>query len=121
MICCGEALVQYIDILQKSSWRLGNEDIQAMYDTYKSFLRFWNVCGLPQKPQSHFMIHLLVRSAWSGNPTHYATWEDEGLNKHIVSIGAACHKRVWELRVLTYFAELETSRNNKRARVARGR
>ena len=32
-------------------------------------------------PKFHLMYHILLRSAWFGNPTGYATWKDESLNK----------------------------------------
>ena len=38
-------------------------------------------------PKHHRMYHLLLNSKFHGNPTHYATWADEGFKK---TLKAAC-------------------------------
>jgi hypothetical protein len=38
-------------------------------------------------PKHHLLFHLLYKSRFQGNPTQYATWLDESLNK---TLKAAC-------------------------------
>ena len=45
-------------------------------------------------PKHHAFYHLLRNSAWQGNPTLYANWEDEALNKVL----KGCCRNISQLR-----------------------
>lgn len=49
----------------------------------------------PLPPKCHFMIHLIQRALFKGNPCKYGTYRDESFNGLIAKIARACHRRTW--------------------------
>ena len=87
---------------------------KEMLDAVKRFLRLAPVAGVPPKPKAHVCGHVPRRSLTEGSPADHATWMDETLNRHLASMGAAAHRKVWELRVLSSFELWMTSRKRLR-------
>ena len=50
-----------------------------------------------------------------GNPTMYATWEDEGLNKKVRDLAGALHSHTFERRLLSQMNAKGTSSGSKAA------
>jgi len=48
-----------------------------VYSTHVAIMEEYEVFT----PKHHLMFHLLKKIDYQGNPTYYATWLDEGLNK----------------------------------------
>lgn len=68
--------------------------LHIMYETYKRFVHFCELAGVPRKPNNHLFGYLVQRTEWTGNPRLYRTSEDEGLNAVLKSVGIAAHRTV---------------------------
>ena len=84
--------------------------VHAMYDVLLRLYRLWGDTELPKRPKLHQRMHLVDRAPHQGNPSHYATWEDESLNKVLGNLGRQAHRSVWEARILVYFEAGEGQR-----------
>ena len=116
LIRCGEGILTYIGVLKKSPQRVAPAALQKMYDAMLVFFRFWHLAKLPVKPKLHMLMHMLERTAWSGNPAFHSTFADEGLNKVLAATSRVAHRAVWELRIFAYFERTETERATKARR-----
>jgi hypothetical protein len=106
-----------IDIIYGSPFVLKPGQIQAMHDNYNIFYVNAEDAGVPFKPKSHLMAHVIARSEEEGNPKYYATFEDEDLNAVVKRIGQVAHRLVWEYRVFSHFDLAEERRAPKRKMV----
>jgi hypothetical protein len=67
-------------------------------------------------PKYHLMFHLLYQSRFHGNPTYYATWLDESLNKTLKAACKHASHMTFEGSVLLKMRELlRDNRGFKRA------
>ena len=118
MIRCGEGILTHIGLLKNSPQTVNHADLQNMYGAMLQFFRFWHLAQLPVKPRLHMLMHMLDRTAWSGNPAYHSTFADEGLNKALAATSRAAHRAVWELRIFAYFERTETERAAKARRAS---
>ncbi|CAK9016517.1 unnamed protein product [Durusdinium trenchii] len=77
------------------SRRLTRNQVHRALGCYSRFLSFYNKAGGPLVPKTHFMVHLIQRSLYKGNPRKYSTYRDESLNGQIAKIARSCHRRTW--------------------------
>ena len=77
--------------------------LQGMYDCMARLFRLWSASGLLKRPKLHWLMHLVDRTAENGNPTYYACWADEGLNRVFGNLGRQARRQDWEVRILMYF------------------
>lgn len=87
-----------------------------MLDAAKRFLIMCLKGGVAPKPKLHLMMHSALRCRSEGSPASHATWQDETLNRLVASVGAAAHRKVWELRVMESFDSALRARDAKRKR-----
>ena len=78
-----------------SSRVLSRQEVQTSLNAYLRFLRFYSDAGGPLHPKHHFMLHLLQRSVYKGNPRMYTTYRDETFNGMLAKIARSCHRRTW--------------------------
>ena len=57
-----------------------------LYARHQALMRYYDV----MTPKHHLIVHLIDLSEFHGNPTLYATWFDESLNKVLKK---ACRER----------------------------
>ena len=98
LIGAGEALQDYFDLIGDAPRNVPAPTLQRMYDAIKKHLVLSQRAGVPMKPKHHLVIHLVARTAKHGNPSYYATFTDEGINKLLKKVGHAVFGKVEEAR-----------------------
>jgi len=125
LVEAGRALEQYLVITRQHGPSLPPSAVQALVDAVLRFLVMREPAGIGYIPKMHEMVHLVYQSRRAGNPRHWATWEDEGLNMTLAAVARTAHPTVWSRRVLATFAHpagptaRRASPSNKRTRVER--
>ena len=84
---------------------LTNDQRRIMFNIWNRIYRLWQLAGLAKKPKLHATMHMCERARFQGNPTFYATWTDESLNKLLGILGRQAHRTVWEARILANFQQ----------------
>ena len=107
LIGAGEALQEYFDLIGDAPRNVPPHTLQRMFDAVKRHIVLSARAGVPLTPKHHLMLHLVSRTAKHGNPSYYATFTDEGINKLLMKVGQAAHRSVWEVRVLIHFGKVE--------------
>jgi hypothetical protein len=82
-------------VFSAESRTFSRKQVQEALGTYLRFLRFYSKADGPITPKCHFMIHLIQRALFKGNPRKYSTYRDESFNGLIAKIARACHRRTW--------------------------
>ena len=75
--------------------KLNNNDCQMLMDNYMLFCTCYERCNGTMVPKHHLMVHLIQQSLVKGNPSFYATWNDESLNGLLRKIAVSCHRLTW--------------------------
>lgn len=114
LLGAGEALMQLVRAIDENPGKINDRAANLMHNQYKKFMQYYLMAGIKAKPKLHLVGHLINRASRMGNPRLYGTFEDEGLNGILRSIGASVHRSVWEYRVLANFAMLEAKQSRKR-------
>ena len=114
LIGAGEALQEYFDLLGDAPRQVPPRMLQRMFDSMKKHLILSNRAGVPMKPKHHLVLHMVARTGKYGNPSFYATFTDEGINKLLKKVGQAAHRTVWEVRVLLHFGKVEETRSSRK-------
>jgi len=99
----GEALIAMDVGFAEMGARPSNAQAAAAYANYKKFMQYSKLAGIPMKPKCHQLRHMVDRCLEHGSPNMYSTFEDEGLNAVLRSVGRAAHRSVWEYRVFQFF------------------
>jgi hypothetical protein len=60
-------------------------EFKELMDCWKRFCVLTAADGFA-KPKTHLMMHLVIRSAYQGNPWDYKVFEDESLNKLLKAV-----------------------------------
>lgn len=115
------AMQEFVRILDDSPAQLDLVAVGGLCEAYKRFVRYAEFAGIRAKPKFHLLAHVILRAPRMGNPTSYGTFEDEGLNAVLRSIGAAAHRSVWEYRVFSNFRGWEAIRSAGRSIASRKR
>ena len=89
------AAVRFDEVFQTQHRRLNRSELQRAFNSYIRFLSFYRKSGGPLLPKCHFMIHLVQRARFKGNPKMYSTYRDESFNGLIAKIARSCHRRTW--------------------------
>ena len=111
LLAAGEALQEYFNLMADAPRNVPPATLQKMHDAVKRHLLLSRRAGVPMRPKHHLMIHLVARTAKHGNPSYYATFTDEGVNRLLKKVGAAAHRSVWEVRCLIHFDKVEETRS----------
>ncbi len=82
-------------VFSSESRKLPREEVQKALGFYSRFLSFYSKAGGPLVPKTHFMVHLIQRSLFKGNPKKYSTYRDESFNGMIAKIARSCHRKTW--------------------------
>lgn len=90
-----DAAVRFDEVFQTQHRRLNRSELQRAFNSYIWFLSFYRKSGGPLLPKCHFMIHLVQRARFKGNPKMYSTYRDESFNGLIAKIARSCHRRTW--------------------------
>lgn len=90
-----DAAVRFDEVFQTGHRRLDRSELQRAFNSYIRFLSFYKKAGGPLVPKCHFMIHLVQRARFKGNPKMYSTYRDESFNGLIAKIARSCHRRTW--------------------------
>ena len=75
--------------------KLDRKDCQLLMDNYMLFCTCYDRCNGNMVPKHHLMVHLIQQSLVKGNPSFYATWNDESLNGILRKIAVSCHRLTW--------------------------
>ena len=81
LLISGTALRDLIFLWRGCEVQLRPNEIQQSFDLWKTFLRHSDDEEGMQQPKRHLGTHLVARLCWHGNPSRYANWLDETLNK----------------------------------------
>ena len=87
-----------------------------MWQSGVGFVRCAKNAGIPKLPKDHELLHMLRRVPMNGNPNTYDCFYDESLNRTLSQIASAAYSAHWELRIFSYWLELQ----NLRARQSSG-
>lgn len=112
----GESMQALASVMQSQGFVMAPEAIQSLYDQVNRLLCLWQASKLAAKPKLHQLMHLCDRAAFQGNPAHYATWNDESLNRVLGILGRSAHRTVWECRILCYFKQTQIHAAKKKRR-----
>ena len=102
----GRALDEMLQIFRAADFRLTADEQTRAWNAYLRFLRLTQ--GIPDMdaPKRHMVLHMLERLPDLGNPSKYANWRDESLNKDLKKScrgvsqltferGLYCRMRAW--------------------------
>ena len=96
----GECLEKFILLMRDSPTIVPKPVLLQMFAVVFTLCTAWDTAELHVKPKRHLLLHLVSRIETHGNPSFYACWMDETLNKQLAAAGRASHMSVWELRLL---------------------
>ena len=82
-----------LDVVFSSESRKLPREVQKALGFYSRFLSFYSKAGGPLVPKTHFMVHLIQRALFKGNPKKYNAYRDESFNGMIAKIARSCHRR----------------------------
>lgn len=82
-------------IFQKESRTFTRDDSEKAFSAYKRFLSFFLKAGGNHTPKCHFMMRVIQRTQFKGNPRLYSTYRDETFNGLIAKVARSCHRRTW--------------------------
>lgn len=82
-------------IFQKESRSFTRDDSERAFSAYTRFLSFFLKAGGNHTPKCHFMVHMIQRTQFKGNPRLYSTYRDETFNGLIAKVARSCHRRTW--------------------------
>ena len=91
-----KAALQVDSVFKAESRTLSREELQRAFWAYCRFLKFYGEAGGPVIPKCHFMMHLLQRAVYKGNPRLYSTYRDASFNGVIAKLARSCHRRTWQ-------------------------
>ena len=91
-----KAALQVDSVFKAESRMLSREELQHAFWAYCRFLKFYEMAGGPVIPKCHFMLHVIQRSIYKGNPRKYSTYRDESFNGVIAKVARSCHRRTWQ-------------------------
>jgi hypothetical protein len=114
LIGAGEALVEYFSLMDECPRVVPPAALQRMYDCMKRHVSLSRMAKVPMKPKHHMCMHLVGNTARDGNPSYYATFTDEGINRALKKVGQSAHRNVWEVRVFLHFGKVEDSRVSRK-------
>ena len=103
LVAAGDALMKYMEITRGSPLRFTNSARQEFADAMVRYLAVREAAGIPFKPKIHLAAHMILDSAYFGNPCRTGTWLDEGLNAQLAAVCRVAHAHVWSRRVLACF------------------
>lgn len=90
-----DAAMLFDEVFQMPERTLQRCQLQKAFNAYTRFLSFYQKAGGPLIPKCHFLIHLIQRALFKGNPRMYSTYRDESFNGMIAKIARSCHRRTW--------------------------
>ena len=82
-------------VFQSGKRKTSRGESQKAFNHFTKFLSFYSKAGGPLTPKCHFMLHLIQRTVYKGNPRMYTTYRDESFNGLIAKIARSCHRRTW--------------------------
>ena len=103
MLHAGQELVTLVETMKSSGKNVPQPALRKLHDSCQRHLKLCAEAGVPYTPKHHLFVHLVTRTAFMGNPKHYATFLDESLNFKIAQICRSCHRRTLEKRVFWKF------------------
>ena len=106
-------LIRMVTIFKESGARLPQRAIDECFTCYGRY------CDLPQQmdvlqPKRHLLWHLLADLDCCGNPSFYATWQDEALNKLLKKTTREVSQTTFEQVTLQNMAQLLEKDSKKR-------
>ena len=106
-------LIRMVTIWKESGARLSQPAIDECYSCYGRY------CDLTQQmdvlqPKRHLLWHLLDELDFLGNPSLYATWQDEALNKVLKKTTREVSQVTFEQSCLQNMAQLLQKDSKKR-------
>eukprot|EP00974_Lingulodinium_polyedra_P021705 2096413-Lingulodinium_polyedra.AAC.1 len=98
----GKVLVQLVDRFKAAPPVITFAVCGELLDMWKRFMLLVEPMEM-YTPKAHLMFHLVTRSLLHGNPVHYQTFADEGLNRVLKRSLRLCHQSNFELMGLIKF------------------
>lgn len=90
-----KAAVKLGHVFQCETRRLTRHQAQTAWNAYVRFLHFYAKANGNITPKCHFMMHLIQRSLFKGNPRLYTTYRDESFNGMLAKVARSCHRKTW--------------------------
>ena len=87
----GKHLFAFAEELKACGWNVPVAVRQRCLDHLKTFIRVAEPLGI-HTPKTHLLLHMIIRSAYFGNPWKYSTCLDESLNKTLKRTLFYCHQ-----------------------------
>ena len=109
----GEALEQYMQVLQSESRVVSADGYKALLDCCHTHVQLCPRAGIHLLPKHHLFKHMTRRIARNGNPRYYSTYFDEGLNKVLVGIASSCYRHTFERRLFAKFRWVQKPCKNR--------
>ena len=101
------------DVFQAEHRKMTRSQVQTAFNSYVRFLSFYAKAGGNITPKCHFMLHLIQRSLFKGNPRLYTTYRDESFNGLLAKIARSCHRRTWMNAIHWKCRELHSKHHQK--------
>ena len=106
-------LIRMVTIWRESGARLSQPAIDECFTCYGKY------CDLTQQldvlqPKRHLLWHLLAELDFLGNPSLYATWQDEALNKVLKKTTREVSQATFEQTILQNMGQLLEKDSKKR-------
>ncbi|CAL1136592.1 unnamed protein product [Cladocopium goreaui] len=101
------------DVFQAEHRKMTRSQVQKAFNSYVRFLSFYAKAGGNITPKCHFMLHLIQRSLFKGNPRLYTTYRDESFNGLLAKIARSCHRRTWMNAIHWKCRELHSKHHQK--------
>ncbi len=112
----GDALLRLIALMDDKPSVMSAADAQEFCSCLKRFVVLAQAMGMPMQHKLHCMMHVANRILSEGNPSSYANWLDESLNRCLADAGRQSHVLVWTARLFMLFSTVESRRIAKIAR-----
>ena len=99
-LTAGEALVGLIQTWEDAGPRLTNRQVQTSFDPWATFVAETDELEIGRVPKRHMACHLLLSMRWFGNPSRFANWRDESLNRVLKTSCRNANQSTFEMSVL---------------------
>ena len=99
----GRALLDLIDTMEGAPEILPPAIAKKMFDLYYAHARCAKLAGARLVSKTHYLLHCFSRSVHTGNPTSFAFFFDESLNKSLAATCRGAYSVHFEKRVLEFF------------------